>query len=124
MYSKAYDYEEFRQACKDNKVIPTDKTLRTCKAFNLETKEELLDLIAEDGFDVRVYYDTQKWGENPYPTDLVLVDSYHFLTGERSGTVGYMAFMKTKHRETWSLKSFHIDHNPLVECQNGKIIYL
>lgn len=121
MLSKAYNYENFRQACKERKVLPIEKTLRTCSAFNLNTKDALIDFIAEDGFDELVYYDTHRWEKNPH-ADRVLVDAYHFLTGARPKTIGYMAFMEIRVRGLWFLKSFHINNNPLVEYQNGKIV--
>jgi hypothetical protein len=124
LFPKAYAYEKFRDACKEKKVIPIEKTLKTCGAFNLNTQDALLDFIAEDGFDVLQYYDTQPWAKNPYPDKKILVDSYHFLTGLRPRTIGYMAFMENVVLGKWYLKSFHINYDSLVEYQNGTIVCL
>lgn len=125
--AKAYGYLLFKEACRvsayseSRMVVPLDPTLETAKFFNLDGYKVLMQFLAEDGFDCLRYHDTQTLGKN-FQSEKVYVDSYHFLSGLKTGVIGYLAFFKFRTRDVWSLKSFHRDRNGLVKIEGKEIV--
>ncbi|MFW5879806.1 MAG: hypothetical protein ACOCUV_03170 [bacterium] len=100
-----YNFNDFKTACSSGaNVIPINTVLDDAnKDFNLKTKKELLNFIANNGLEELSHINQTPLRKTNIPHDII-VDAYHFKTLDR---LGYIAFFQN-HKMQWIIKSFHI----------------
>ena len=113
MGTSAYDLEDFIQSCRDNPktiVVYYEAQFNARYQFGLNTKEELLTFIGNDGLQDLTYWNTEPWRLNQNKDKEILVDAYNFRTNQK---LGYIAFMKLV-KGNYAIKSFHPDNVKLT----------
>ncbi len=107
----SYDIKEFIAACTDiNKVDVLYGAQQTAqKDFNLNTAQEILNFIFNDGLEKLEPFNTEAWDKNPKPEICVMVDAYEFYSGHK---FGYIAFLKNPVTEKWVIKSLKKNARP------------
>ena len=99
-----YDFKDFIDACsKGNVSLWKSATEGAEKFFNLKTKKDLLEFIANEGLTQLEFINSASWKENPKPEKEILIDAYKFRSG---GTLGYIAFFYSPYTQNWIIKSF------------------
>lgn len=109
MKNKAYDFKEFKIACRGRKsiILFTNVEDDAENQFNLRGKNAILDFIVNNSFE---YNDTEEF-KNEGRFKGILIDSYKFKTGPK---IGYLAFLKTFNGLKWIIKSFHYAHEMTI----------
>lgn len=103
-----YNFDEFKEACKNKQVIPINSVLSDANHyFNLKSLNEILEFIENDGLNNLRYFNTAPWINNNASID-IMVDAYEFMT---LGLMGYIAFLFSPITKKWIIKSFHISKN-------------
>ena len=106
-----YDFSDFEKACREDKagVIPINNVLKdAADYFNLRTKSDLLDFIANSGLEELNFINKKKWENNPNKKNKIIVDAYEFRSMCK---LGYIAFMYNPKTKKWIIKSFHPSDN-------------
>ncbi len=104
----AYNFDEFKEACKNKEVIPINSVLSDAnKYFNLKSLNEILEFIENDGLNNLRHFNTAPWINNKASIE-IMVDAYEFMTLELKG---YIAFLYSPITKKWIIKSFHISKN-------------
>ena len=113
MGTPAYDLDDFIWYCRDKPktiAIFYDAQLNARQQFGLNTSEELLAFIGNDGLQDLTYWNTEPWRLNPKKDKEILVDTYKFHSNQK---FGYIAFMKGG-KGNYVVKSFHLDNVKLT----------
>jgi hypothetical protein len=111
----AYKLDELVDRCGKNPdgVVLINTVLKDAqKIFRLNTKNDLLEFISNNGLEDIEFINTKPWEKNPDKENVVYVDAYSFRT---MNILGYIAFFKS--RDKWIIKSFHQsdEHNTVME---------
>ncbi len=117
--------DELITACRERTErfhIPDEVKEDAKKHFNLNTKEEILDFIANEGLKQTQYRNTKIWGNNPNPRTEISVYAYNFSSGLKDG---YIAFFFNPAVNTWWIKSFkrNADLDPVL-ADNPELVKL
>ena len=109
-----YQFDEFIHACgEQGKVIFIANSANDARIdFGLNTKQDVLNFIANDGLEEAFYINTKIWEKNPDPAHPVMVDAYSFYSGAKPG---YLAFLLSPTNK-WIIKSFKL--NPSDPIRN------
>lgn len=108
----AYKLNDLILACgKNGQVMLIGKSANCARDdFGLNTKNDVLEFIANDGLETPNHINTKIWERNPKPENQIMVDAYSFYSGVKHG---YLAFFFS-HTNKWIIKSFKLytDQSP------------
>lgn len=92
------------------KVYISRSAMETAKSdFNLNTQEEVLGFIGNEGLESPCLINTKQWENNPDRKNPIMVDAYDFYSGS---TYGYIAFFYQPTTKKWIIKSFKKNSEP------------
>lgn len=107
-----YDFQTFVTDCVDGtaKAFVSKGAMDTAKSdFNLNTQEEVLAFIANDGLEKPQFINVVVWKNNKDKTTVIMVDAYAFFSGL---LYGYIAFVQSSSTGKWIIKSFKKNEQP------------
>ena len=108
----SYDINELINDCSDpTKVYITAKALETAQTdFGLNSSQEILDFISNQGLEKLNFFNSEIWDNNPRPDLPTMVDAHEFYSGFK---FGYFAFLKNPipNAKKWLIKSFKLNKN-------------
>lgn len=113
-----YTFSEFQLACKKSKklvIVSKNAMISARKDFDMNTKEDVINSIADDSLKELSHINTTLWDKNPNKNIYdVLIDAYSF---RRAGQYGYLAFRKAYEKGKWAIKSFksHEQSSPTIK---------
>ncbi len=122
--SPKYDLNKFIKICKtgEETVVIGKKTLKDAKTdFNLYSRTDILDFIANDGLEKLRHINTKPLELNSSviesgvqdtnfdKEELYFVDAYSFYSGN---DFGYFAYYFNSESNRWVIKSFKINREP------------
>lgn len=104
-----YAIQDFIDACKDKRKVYIIRGAQETagKDFKLKTDEQILAFIVNQGLEKKEFINTKEWENNPNPSKPVMVDAYHFYSGD--DLYGYIAFLFNPKTNKWVIKSFKSD---------------
>ena len=107
----SHDFDSFIKCCatepkKALVIKPVPKDAR--EIFQLNTTDEILAFIGNNGLEKPVFINTKIWEKNPNPNEPIYVDAYEFWS---LGKHCYIAFMFNPKSQIWIIKSLHLSEN-------------
>ena len=104
----AYQFDNFIHACgEQGKAVLIGSSANDARMdFGLNTQQDVLSFIANDGLEDAFYINTKIWEKNPNQAHPIMVDAYSFYSGAKPG---YLAFLLSPTNK-WIIKSFK--HSP------------